>query len=431
MTHRHASRTFTGAGVGRRLRLLPMFFRAVTLLFFVAATCSGGDRKEALRERLLRSRSFRTGSGRFTVVGTNMLENMDLGRWAEAVCSKAERATGVRLASMGDHAFRVIVRAQEEGEDSGVAATRRREGTRTVHSLLIRGYDRVDLEAAEHALCLLLFGADLEGRGAGAATSVPGTSPGVPGWLSIGMARNLRPGQREENAETSISLWQQGKLPSVRAILAGSLSGRENGEAEVLGEFFAWLISLPENGERFSGILDILGRGETLSSDWLARNVGPQGEPADIEELWDRWMLRQRWVVFTSGGRGTVNLRILSQLRAQLLLRSDDYDTALGDEPYRRLAFADLLGRGDESWIPDFARSRSATLRLLAVGREKRFGAVVEAYCRFLDALAQRRRPSDLRGLLNRADRSLDALHEDLEKDANPSRHAERATDGP
>jgi len=356
---------------------------------------------------------------------------MDLGNWAETVFSKAERATGVRLATKGSNAFRVIVLAPGEGEDSGVATTRRIEGTRKVHSLLIRDYDRVDLEAAEKALCFLVLGADLEGRRAKAGKTVPGSGPVCPEWLWLGMARNLRPGQREENAETALSLWQRGRLPSVRAVLGGSVSGRERGESEVLGAFFAWLTSMPDSPERFSRILDILCRGEPLSSDWLARNVDPQGDPVDIEEAWDLWLLRQRWVVFAKGGRGTVNPRILSQLRAQLLLRSDDYGIALGDNSDRRMAFADLVGRKDERWIPDFARSRIAALRLLAVGREKRFGAVVEAYCRFLESLAEREEPSDLRELLDRANRSLEALHEDLQKESNSSRHAERKTAGP
>lgn len=430
MTSRHASRTSTGTGVGQRPQPLFMCFCAF-LLLLPAPDCAGGDRPEALRERLLRSRSFRSGSGRFTVLGTNTLENMDLGNWAETVFSKAERATGVRLATLGSSAFRVIVMAPGEGEDSGVATTSRLEGSRKVHSLLIRDYDRADLEAAEKALCFLVFGADLEERRAKAGKTVPGSDSLCPEWLWLGMARNLRPGQREENAETALSLWQNGRLPSVSAVLEGSVSGRDGGMSEVLGAFFAWLTSIPDSPALLARIFDILARGKPLSSDWLARNVDPKGEHVDIEEAWDRWMLRQRWVVFAKGGRGTVNPRIISQLRAQLLLRPDDYGIPLGDDSDRRMAFADLVGREDESWIPDFARSRIAALRLLAVGREKRFGAVVEAYCRFLESLAEREKPSDLREQLDRANKSLEALHKDLQRESNSPRHAERKTAEP
>ncbi|NQT94511.1 MAG: hypothetical protein HQ559_17275, partial [Lentisphaerae bacterium] len=116
--------------------------------------------------------------------------------------------------------------------------------------------------------------------------------------------------------------------------------------------------------------------------------------------------------------------------RAQLLLRPGDCGIPLADGPEGRLVFADLVSRRNEPWIPGFARNKIAALRLLAVGRERRFGAVVEAYCRFLDALVERKEPSALRTMLSRAEKDFETLHLGLNKEADRSRDAGRESAG-
>jgi hypothetical protein len=69
-----------------------------------------------------------------------------------------------------------------------------------------------------------------------------------------------------------------------------------------------------------------------------------------------------------------------------------------------------------EPWVPAFARGRAASLRLLAVGREPDFAAVVGSYCRFLEALEKRKRRWVLDRLLRDAERRLDALAERVKR---------------
>jgi hypothetical protein len=133
--------------------------------------------------------------------------------------------------------------------------------------------------------------------------------------------------------------------------------------------------------------------------------------PADLDEAWDRWILRQKRMVYEPG-RVTTNTTI--HLRDQLVLYPGMSGVPLEKDVHLRIELRDLITRQDEPWIPTAAKSKATSLKILAAGRGEAFKAVVGSFCRFFDALTDRAKPRTLADLLTAAERRLDALEREI-----------------
>jgi len=388
-------------------RSVPAARTAAILALVLTGLCFASPGDGAL-DRPLTAGVLESSSGRFTIVGTNTLENMDLAAWAERVTAKIERAIGVDIRDEGYPLIRIIVRPPGDDSRGGVEFRRGLEAGRVVQRLLIHGYDEVSHEEATEILCRMLVDSYVIARQREQART-----RGLrfaPPWMSIGMARNLDPSLREQNAELALALWQEGKLPSLGAILSSREGDASPARKAAYGVFFAWLRSWPESSECFQGMFRKLADGAVVPAEWLAAHMPGDASGTDLDEGWDRWMLRQKRVVYVLHKHGAATPRLVDQLKAQLLLYPGDFGIPLGGDAGREIRLEDLVELREESWIPTFSRNKSASLRLLAVGREAAFRDVVEAYCRFLDALAGGKRERVLVRLLAEADEDLAAL---------------------
>ena len=73
--------------------------------------------------------------------------------------------------------------------------------------------------------------------------------------------------------------------------------------------------------------------------------------------------------------------------------------------------FRDMIEHRRAAWITPFVESKKLSLRTLALGKDNEFQSVVDAYCRFLDALGRGKGRRRLEKLLNEADLKMRELH--------------------
>jgi len=343
--------------------------------------------------------------GRLRVTGADALQNMEVARWAQRISRDVERATATRLPPPSSHVLRIeIAPPVAEGKGAVTFFQEARDGG-LAQRLVIAGYDEAEYAQAERALCRLLLDARVAARQTPADRRAG--LRGAPEWMVIGVARALLPSRRAENSAAALALWQAGRLASLGQLLAaGSAAPSE----AVCGALVQWLSGLPDGKRFFDAAFGAIAGGEELTAARLAACAGPGVSAADLDGMWDAWLLRQKRVVYVAEGPARTTPALLDQLRSQLLIHPRDRGISVDGDPDRILTFADLIARRGEEWVPAFARNRSAALRLLAVGREAEFGAAAEAYAAFLDALAEGLPETGLAGLLRKAEAAAAGL---------------------
>ena len=385
--------------------------------------------------------SLKSHSGRFSVSGVGNVTNLVLLRWAERTADKVEKLTGITQ-PFDDRIVGMIVCRDSDVESGRVVVTGTMTGGRFVQRFAIHNPDRVDHEDVTGALCkLLLDGCILHAAGSTPRhgggirwRAVPGAL-GTPDWLSVGLAQNLDSQLRATNSLIAFDLWQEGKLPTLRETLAtradecredeDTPAGREGEKtgAQVspmrrnrssCGSLVGWLLSLPGKADCLERIIERLGAGEPVTVEWLSTGIPGCASIADLADKRDAWILREKRLIRRPG---VVTLRLMNQLRAELLLSSDFSGTPWEGEPVQKLTMADLVGKRNEKWISAAARSRSASLRTLSVGRGGEFQHVVDLYCRFLEAVILGGRPGRLKSFLQEAEDARKALAEKVGKE--------------
>jgi len=248
-----------------------------------------------------------------------------------------------------------------------------------------------------------------------------GVRPGpLPAWLWRGLAGNLDAGLRARNSEMVLARWQRGQVISPAELLGNGTGARPAvGTAEeadhraACGLWVKWLLSLPNGRRLFSDLLRHVGEGGTATPDWLILRLPGCASSADLDEQWDKWILRQRRVVYRPG---EVTRQVVDQLRGELLLYPGQSGIPLNCGSPERIELHELIDRRGSPWIPAFVRGKCASLRVLAIGRGEEFGAVVESYCRFLTGLPGRSSKKRLTQLLQKARRDLRELAAGLEE---------------
>ncbi|MFO7871934.1 MAG: hypothetical protein R6V03_10960 [Kiritimatiellia bacterium] len=395
----------------------------VLVILIGASVGAGSDAAESTAAGLYRSfRVARSPGGRFLVSSTNARYNMQIGSWAEETASKAEKALGVDLSTGGECDVFIVLRgpqARETQTGGGKGAEGMPEGRilrtisfengKFIQRLILNGYPEVDGRKAQAALCRVLLEAKIAGmrlrKGLKAGPGGPQGSR-IPFWLWYGLAEDLYPALRARNGHRVYRMWREGLVPTAAEILASG--GSDAGEA-VCGVFFGWLKSLPDKRGFFTGMIERIADRQEITAGIALSYIGRYDKILEMEDGWDEWILSQRRMVYRLGSITPLGIE---QFKTELRLRPGEGGVPLAEDPGRFIAFGDLAGLRDAEWIDSALKSKSITLRLLAVGRGKEFAAVVEKYCAFLQAVRNGRREDVLRDLLSEAEKALEELED-------------------
>jgi hypothetical protein len=367
------------------------------------------------------------------VVGTNRIWNTYLMRWAEVVSDRVVDITGLEM-PFASRVLRIVVPLEQGSQEIDVSWRQDIVDGNLVQELSMHDYEGIDIRAADVALCGLFLNGYVAYRrpAAGAAETESAAAPAsekemsvAPGWLAVGVARNLYPPQRAENASVVLGRWERGQAATVRQILEpadeqAALAARDE---STCGLFVGWLKSLPESARVFDAVFRRIAAGAPLSADWLAPHAQDCESVVDLEKLWDQWILRQKRVVYTPM-LGVVTPEILRRLREELVVLRAASDGAEGADALIRIPYDELIVRREESWVPALARNKSAGLRILFMGRGEKMDAVIGAYSEFFDGLATGARARRLRSLLAQAEAQLEGL--EAETAASPEAEGDR-----
>lgn len=379
----------------------------------------------------------RSANGSLLVYGTNDLARLSWLRWAQAVCDRVEDILDVPAPS-GRWTLRIVL--QETPDPAIPRAFVKEDLTREtlVHRLYLVNPRKVDPDQCRELLCRAMLRACAYARqntatAAGAAGNGLQVLAPVPYWFSQGLAQYLDQSLRGPNSREVLQLWESGRLAPMSQLLDSGISADGSGKGDgaagtagmvpggvvglkgrlppaVCGLLAGWVLSMPKRADLVEQLLVRLASGEPINAVWLASILPGCSSASDVDLQWDRWLLRQRTMVYDPG-RATPD--IVERFRRQLLLCPGDFGIPQDKRLERRIGFRDLIPDRGQRWVETFARNRANSLQTLAAGRGERMQAAVDAYCRFLTALAEGRRVSVLEQLLNDAERLAAGLDSD------------------
>lgn len=375
---------------------------------------------------------LRSRPPRFVVMGANRVWNASLMRWLEAVERKTAELVGLPM-SFEARVLRIVTppaqRAAERDIEWRQTVTRRA----FVQELILHDYEGVDVGEADAALCRLLLNGyvvyrwrsgganDADAARPDGAAAEP-RPPDAPAWLALGVARNFYPEQRARNAADVLRRWERGQAPTVRRILDAEAEGggaEPVSDGEVCGLFVAWLAALPAADSVFDAMFHRIAAGEAITAGWLAGRIADREGPADLEKNWDRWILRQKRIVYAPG---VATLPVLRQLHDELFVYRMPADEDQAFESLVRLPMEELISRRTEGRIRALAREKKRRLPFLFLGRGEAMDATVEAYIAFFDALSAGARERTLRARLSVARERLDRLEKSVEPEPSDDR---------
>jgi hypothetical protein len=348
-------------------------------------------------------------SGLFICVGTNTIQAQLLAKWADTVNDKLEGLVGIPT-PLEPESVRLVGQTDPAPHAAGRLETTNAVVRGTLQqAMLVVNQPQVNAERAHEAFVGLLLNAHIFGawrRGGGRGPTEP---PVVPLWLERGIGQNLYRAQRARNNSAALALWQRGQMRPLASLLAAT--GRDPDEPfpasrAVLGTLLRWLLSLDNHRQVFERLFAALAAGDDITAEWLAATVAGRPAAPAAEELWDNWLLAQRRAVLAPG---QATPEAISLLKAELLLYPGSFGIPLtaGASGPRDLSV--LIAERNSEWVLPLIQARTASLRLLAIGRGPEFGSVVDAYCRFLDAVPVMS-PRELKRLLEAANGALAIL---------------------
>jgi len=376
---------------------------AILCLFSALLPVRAIAQDEAMAERLAALAStgiMKSQSGRFMVVGTNRVDSLLLMRWLEEVSDRVERITGMKL-PFENREVRVILRGENGPVEDFVFLEQGFVGKTLIQRFYLSGSDAAYDEDGRQGLCRLLLSGYVE-QGARKPLNVPP-------WLWVGVERNLSPRVRARNMTTVLNAWRRGRLATIDWLLESSNQGKPWSElnAALSGVFLKWISSLPGKKERFAAIFHRLAGDATVTQPWLLNQMSQPGETAALDDLWDRWLLKQSKIVHEVG---TVSSLVLDQLSSELLLYQGAYGIPLSANVGSPGVMGDLVALRDEPWIASFVRAKRRRLQLMSAGRGESFKKVVDRYCEFLAKLEEGDREDALVSCLYTAEAAFAVL---------------------
>lgn len=443
--------------------LLQMISPLIRLLSFVVCfllTCASflnaQQSGDLSLQQVLSRKLIKSPSRRFTVVSSDVREGLELTNWAEQIAVKVEQAIGIELPSGKSSIVRIVLYPEVRSvskDSSRVMTTQELVDGQLVQRLLIYDYDNADPKDALETLCHLLLNSYVVNRLRALKISNPTLTINhqpstIPYWLVVGMAQSLYSSLRARNSEVVLRRWQEGQLLPLAQFLRSKepqpslnhtsaevpiakrigteedlssialakedqpLTVMNDADKAVCGLLFGWIQSFQNKRECFEKIFERLAAGKDVSPEWFVTCIPACNSIADLEEEWDNWILRQKDIVYEPG---TITSGLIDNLKAELLLYPGNFGIPLTSSLDRWIEFRDLIEQRDASWIPAFSSSKGISLRLLAAGRGKEFGDVVDSYCRFLEALRRGKSRRTLEKLLGQADEHLKTLQKKIE----------------
>jgi hypothetical protein len=350
-----------------------------------------------------------SASGHFVVIGTNRLENVGLVGWCEDLQARIETITGLPV-PFKQRTVRLIVHTDGVDAPHGVVARHARQSGELIHRIHLRSaaaaYERRGRQAICHAIMAGYVGPSLS------------SILELPPWLWKGMEQNLSPDIRARNMEQALARWRAGELDSTWQIIGPdgpdprqkALEGQERLAA--YGVFVHWLAALPDRRTRFKALFAKVAGGNPITVAVLESLIPETSEAVGLDEAWDRWLLRQEYVVYAVGA---VSTRIMDQLRAELLLHPGACCIPLDASLPRAAVMADLVPRRKAAWIAPFVREKRARLDLLAVGRSEALKKLVSQFGEFLSGLESDVPDTLLLEVLNAANLEMRILADQVE----------------
>ena len=173
-----------------------------------------------------------------------------------------------------------------------------------------------------------------------------------------------------------------------------------------------WLAALPDRRTRFKTLFMKLAGGNAITVGSLESLIPGTNEAVGVDEAWDRWLLRQEYVVYAVGA---VSTRIMDQLRAELVLQPGSCCIPPDASIPPGAVMADIVPRRNAEWITAFAREKRSRLDLLAVGRSEDFQKLIAQFGEFLSGLESEVPDALLLERLNAARVAMDCLGDQVE----------------
>ncbi len=347
-----------------------------------------------LTERIhdLSGRVARSPTANVTVVGPNRVENLKLIRWIAVFAQRTAQVTGLAF----EPAFRELQVTVAE-PTAGLPPVTLEQGQiagQMRQRIQLAGYPAAYADEGRLTLVRAVLAVYLAG-----GRTTPSAFD-APDWLVGGLERNLDADDRSAATEAVLTAWESGRLGPVGSLITGCpalpgvpTDGRDAIVRAWQGALVFWL-SMPQGkAERFQRLFDRLAAQQPVTTAWLFGEL-PSGNASDLDEAWDRWLLRQRGVVRQIGA---VSTRVLDQLRAELLLYPGGCGIPLSIDAVTPLRVTDVIALRDEAWVEGFARLKAVRLEMLAAGRAQAFQDVVQAYCRILRGLLDGESETQLR----------------------------------
>ena len=359
------------------------------LLGALGAVCPGWAEETSVRvaAALDATTVMRSGDGVFVVGGSVTIPRtvrQEMMQYCTVVRGRVASRTGLKL-SRRRGAFVIWLEDAPDAEP-GVFSSFRRERGGWRRQLTVRNPGQVDLSEMQARFCGLVLGGWILDR----AGTAGNDGPGLPVWLAVGMGRYLEKRRRQSDNEAVLASWSSAALAPVWELLAHS-GGPADAEPALAGMLVAWMLNQPERDDRFRALFERLA----LGKPWDVASVGEvmfgSGEPTELNDTWDNWLLGRRSYV---GTPGTTPPRIAANLRRQLLIYPGDFGMPLGLGSGHGVSPARLVAFAEEPWVPMVVTHKSAALRLGVAGRGPEVMQVVAAYERLFDAL-RRQEPTD------------------------------------
>ena len=370
---------------------------------------------EATDPMMRHSLTARSYDGRLWVTGADSAMKQVAMKWANGVIGGVEKVIGEDWRSKNRQ---LRIRLVETDDDEGRARARlSMSGGRVVHRLTIQNEDRLSGEECDVALCgLLLAGYVIHSEGTSALINnyehmvESGTVNEMPRWLFKGIAANLEVSRRARNSRIAHEAWQSGQIPMLGAFLDPSKAKKIDRDLAnaYAGMVVEWISSFPDREATWKKLLARLYACEPISPEWLVTCIPNCDSVVDLEARWDEWMLRQKRRIFEPG---KITGEHLIQLWSLLTVYPGDAGIPMSNEWNQRGDFRNMVEHRKAEWIIPFAENKKLNLRTLALGKDTEFQSVVDAYCRFLDALAGEKSSRRLEKLLDEANLKMRELH--------------------
>ena len=235
----------------------------------------------------------------------------------------------------------------------------------------------------------------------------------IPVWLINGILQNFSQLRKIYNSDLLLESWENGLVPAISLFISGRAGTDKNAIEDemfnnaIAGLFIKWITSFPNSTVLFQKIRMGIIEGKAKDPDWFAISVFNKESCSDMNDAWDRWMLKQKQMIYRPGYLSTYTLRHLKKL---LVLRIGMDGIPDSEEIPEGASFEWLIGKREESWIPVFVSSRVMALKLVAIGRGKEIEEAVNAYCCFLNSLNSKKSEKILRKYLEMGN-NLSLIH--------------------